>query len=433
VDLHGQHETQSLLRGETQRDILDAFAGALSERHAVAAAHLALAALRKEEEELTARRDEVWRRADYLRHVVSEIDQAHLKAGEEEALAREAQRLSHSQALTENAQRIAQAIQDDDSGALPALASAERAFEALQRIDPVVAAWKDMLESAYANLSELARAAADYATDIPDDPTRLDEIERRRDRISRLTQKYGATVDAVLAMRRQSAAELELLDTADTDLRGLAARRHAAEAALRSAADGLSGKRREGANRLARPVNQLLHQVGLPGGRFEAVLEPLPAPGAAGQEAVSFTVRLNPGLDARPLARCASGGELSRIMLALKVVLARHDAVPVLIFDEIDQGIGGEVGTQLAGALARVAQGRQVLVITHLPQIAARADRHLVVSKGTRQGVAATEAHPIHGEDRIVELARMLGDADAATARRHAQAMLAQSAVSSER
>jgi DNA repair protein RecN (Recombination protein N) len=159
-------------------------------------------------------------------------------------------------------------------------------------------------------------------------------------------------------------------------------------------------------------------------GRFEAALRPLPAPTAQGAESVEFLVRLNVGLDERPLARVASGGELSRLMLALKVVLARHDAVPTLVFDEVDQGIGGEVGAQVGEALAEVAGRRQVLVITHLPQIAARADHHLVVSKAPRGGVATSDVAVLHGEDRVAELARMLGDPDGETARRHAVAML---------
>lgn len=153
-------------------------------------------------------------------------------------------------------------------------------------------------------------------------------------------------------------------------------------------------------------------------------LAPLGRVESSGQEGVTFMVRLNAGLEPRALARAASGGELSRIMLALKVVLARHDQVPTLVFDEIDAGIGGEVGAEVGAALAEVAARRQVLVITHLPQIAARAERHLVVSKVARRGLATSDVQQIHGEDRVTEIARMLGDADAATARQHAAALL---------
>jgi DNA repair protein RecN (Recombination protein N) len=424
VDLHGQHETQSLLHTDAQRDILDAFSDAQAQRGAAAEVWQTLTQLANEEHALIGRRDEVRRRADYLRHVVSEIDRAALKPGESEALEVEARRLSHAGALLEQAQRIAEALEGEDAGALRAIAEADRALTVLERTDPSAAPWRELLDTAYANVSELARLAAEYAGAVHQDPARLAEVERRRDLLYRLTQKHGATIEAVLTARSTAATELELLDTADVDLRALAARRTAAEGAWRAAADALTARRKEGSARLARAVNRLLPQLGLTGGKLEVVLQPLDQPAATGQESVLFMVRLNVGMEPRPLARSASGGELSRLMLALKVVLVGHDAVPTLIFDEVDQGIGGETGTQVGEALARVAERRQVLVITHLPQIAARADRHLVVSKAARGGIATSDVHQIHGEDRVAELARMLGDPDAETALRHAQALL---------
>ena len=424
VDLHGQHETQSLLHADAQREILDAFAHAEAERGAVAEAFATLASLRAEEAGLAARRDEVRRRADYLRHVVAEIERAKLRPGEVEELQAEARRLSQAGALGELAQRIADALEGDQGNALGALGVADRALGALEKADPVVAGWREMLDTAYTNLSELARLAAAYADEIEEDPERLAEVEQRRDLIFKLTGKYGATIEAVLATRDESAAELDLLDTADVDLRALAARRSAAEAALRTAAASLTAKRADAADRLARGVNRLLPRLGLPGGKLLVALAPLAEPASHGQESVHFEVQLNVGLEAKPLGRVASGGELSRLMLALKVVLARHDAIATLVFDEVDQGIGGEVGARVGAALAQVAERHQVLVITHLPQIAARADRHLVVSKEARGGIATSDVEPIHGEDRVGEIARMLGDSEGDAARRHAQALL---------
>ncbi len=424
VDLHGQHETQSLLHADAQRDILDAFAHAEAERAAVAEAHRALSALRAEETALASRRDEVRRRADYLRHVVTEIDNAKLKPGEDEVLQVEARRLSQAGTLAELAQRIADALESGEGNALGAVSLADRALTSLERSDPSTAAWREMLDAAYANLSELARLAAEYAEETEEDPARLAEVERRRDLLFRLSQKYGATVEAVLATRGESAAELDLLDTADTDLRALAARRAAAEGALRTAAGALTERRREASDRLARGVNRLLPQLGMPGGKLRVGLNSLPEVGSHGQESVQLDVHLNVGLEAKPLARVASGGELSRLMLALKVVLAKHDAIATLVFDEVDQGIGGEVGAQVGAALSEVAERHQVLVITHLPQIAARADHHLVVSKEPRGGIATSDVQQIHGEDRVGEVARMLGDAEGSAARRHAQEML---------
>ena len=424
VDLHGQHDTQSLLHAEAQRDILDAFAEAQAERAAVAEAWAAVAELRAAEAALAARRDEVRRRADYLRHVVSEIDDAKLRSGEEEALQIEARRLSQATALAEQAGRMAETLDGGTASALAQVTAADKALAQLERNDPSVSAWREMLDAAYANLSELARLAAEYAGSVEEDPARLQEVERRRDLLFRLMQKHGGTVEAVLAVRAEGAAELDLLDTADTDLRAIGARRTAAELALAAAADSLSAKRRSGAERMARAVSRLLPKLGLPGGRLDAEFTRLAEPSSSGQEAVAFTVQLNVGHDAKPLARAASGGELSRVMLALKVVLARHDAVPSLVFDEVDQGIGGEIGAQVGDALAEVAARHQVLVITHLPQIAARADRHLVVRKQARAGVATSDVRTIHGEDRVLEIARMLGDAEGDAALRHAQALL---------
>lgn len=433
VDLHGQHETQSLLHAEAQREILDAFAHAGADRGAVAEAYLAVSQLREEEAGLAARRDEVRRRSDYLRHVVDEIDAAGIKPGEDETLQLESRRLSQAGTLVEQAQRIVEALEGEAGNALGALGVADRALTGLEKLDPSVGSWREMLDAGYANLSELTRLAGEYAGSVQEDPERLALVERRRDLLSRLSGKYGATLLDVLATRDQAAEELDLLDTADTDLRGLAARRVAAEGALRTAADALGARRREAADRLVRGVSRLLPQLGLPGGKLSVALVPLPEPGAHGQESVQLNVQLNAGLEAKPLAKVASGGELSRLMLALKVVLVKHDAIATLVFDEVDQGIGGETGAQVGAALAEVAERHQVLVITHLPQIAARADGHLVVSKQARAGIATSDVQVMHGEDRVNEIARMLGDTEGDAARRHAQALLRTPAVAKRR
>ena len=428
VDLHGQHETESLLRPDAQRDMLDGFAGAEGERAAVVEAHATTAAIRAEESRLALRRDEVRRRADYLRHVVTEIDRAKLKPGEEDALELDVRRLSQASTLSAHASRISEAAGSGDNGALDALVQADRALTALERADPAVAPWRELLDAVFANLDELARLAADYAQEVQDDPARLAELERRRDVLFGLFQKHGASAAAVLETRAVAATELDLLDTAELDLRVLATRRQAAETVLQQALTQLSSRRVAATERLARAVNKWLPRLGLPGGKFRVALERLEAAHAFGQESVVFLVQLNAGLDERPLARVASGGELSRLMLALKVVLARQDHVPTLVFDEVDQGIGGEIGVQVGEALAEVAERHQVLVITHLPQIAARAAHHLVISKAPKRGVATSDVEIIHGEDRVLEVARMLGGSESETARKHARELLARRA-----
>src|SRR6266571_4073107 len=381
VDLHGQHETQSLLRPEVQRDLLDAYGGAQLERGAVRTAHERWKALAEREEELRAKQEEVLRKADYLRHVAEEIATAAPRVGEDEALTLQSRRLAHAEELGRLVRDLEQAV--DTAG----LARAAKMIAALQRLDPEgTGQWQELLDAAFANVEELARAARDYAVRIETDPGALAAIEQRRDALSRLMRKYGPTLPDVLAARDAALAELELLDTADLDLRNLAAERDQALEDFRRACAALTAHRTAGAARLADAVSDLLPALGMPGGRFVARLQPRTTQHAYGAEDVLFEVQLNVGMEARPLARVASGGELSRLMLALKVVLARHDAVPTLVFDEVDQGIGGEAGA--------------------------------------RGGVATSDVQVVAGEARRRELARMLGDRDMATALRHAEELL---------
>ena len=424
VDLHGQHQTIQLLDVAMQRRLLDSFGHAEAAARAVVTADNELVTLRRQQQELTGRRDAAQRRADWLRHVVKEIDAARIRLGEEEDLDREATRLGHAGTLSEQTGRLLEAVDDDESGARSALGRAERALNPLERLDPDTAAWRELLDAAYALLDELSRRASEYLGALAEDPGRLADLERRRDLLHELRRKHGATLADVLTVRHGAQAELDLLDTADLDLRGIAARIGGAEQGLVAVAGELTARRNAAAARLSREVTRLLPRLGLAGGEFSVALSALPQPGPEGAEQITFMVRLNRGMEARALARVASGGELSRLMLALKVVLAGQDNVPTLVFDEVDQGIGGEVGVRVGESLARVAARHQVLVITHLPQIAARADRHLRIAKATRGGIATSDVSVLHGEDRVLELARMLGDPDGDAARRMAQALL---------
>ena len=419
VDLHGQHETQSLLRADVQRDLLDAFAGAALERAAVRDAHARLAAAERRETELRDREDEVRRKADYLRHVVEEVTRAAPRTGEDDALDAQVRRLAHAEELGRLARDLEQAAD-------PApLARATKLVAAIARLDPAAAPWQELVDGADANLGELANAVRAYAAGLDTDPGRLAEAEQRRDALYRLKQKHGPTIADVLARRDEAARELDLLDTAELDRRGLAEATSIAREDFTRACAALTAKRSTASRRLTEEANALLAPLGMPDGRFGVSLSPLPAPRSDGAETVGFDVQLNVGLEARPLSRVASGGELSRLMLALKVILAAHDHVPTLVFDEVDQGIGGEVASRVGEALARVATGqRQVLVITHLAQIAARAARQFVVAKGAAGGVATSDVAAVDGEARRRELARMLGDPDLATALAHAAELL---------
>jgi DNA repair protein RecN (Recombination protein N) len=419
VDLHGQHETQSLLRPDAQRDMLDAYADADVERVAVRDAHARLKELEQRETELTTRQTDVRRKADYLRQVLQEIERAKPRLGEDEALDVEAKRLAHAEELGRLARELEETV--DAAG----LSKAQKILASLLRVDPSLGKWQELLDSTFASSAELAQAARAYASEIEADPERLSAVEQRRDLLFRLQQKHGPTIADVLAARDTAARELELLDTADLDLRNIAVDRATAANEFTRATEALTVKRVAGAKKLSRAVNRLLPALGMPGGRFGVSHSLLPTPRGDGAESFVFEVELNPGLGRRPLARVASGGEVSRLMLALKVVLASHDVVPTLVFDEVDQGIGGEVGGRVGEALKNVSrEGRQALVITHLPQIAVYADQHLVVAKGKKGAVATSDVAVAEGETRVKEIARMLGDADMATARRHAVELL---------
>ncbi|MEO8561247.1 MAG: DNA repair protein RecN [bacterium] len=425
VNLHGQHEAQTLLDGDAQRRILDAFAGATEQATAVRDAYDSLAAARREISDLRRRRADAEKRADYLRHVVQEIQSAKLVDGEDVRLEDEARRLENAEELRELATGIVEAIEGEDDSALQRLAAIERILSAITRVDPTLARLQELYDTAYYNLEALAREVGDYESSVELDPMRLDEVRRRRDLLYRLTKKYGPTLVDVQLVGSSAGAELDLIASADLDLRTLEARERVAATALHERATALSALRAQAAERLGRAVDEVLPDLGMPDGHFSPVLVALRDVGPDGAEAVEFRVSLNVGHEQRPLARVASGGELSRVMLALKTILARLDRVPTLIFDEVDAGIGGRVGLQVGETMRRVAAYHQVFAITHLPQIAARAHHHMLVSKGARGGVTTADVAVLDGEPRIAEIARMLGgDPESDVSRAHARELL---------
>ncbi|HEY8176268.1 MAG TPA: DNA repair protein RecN [Gemmatimonadaceae bacterium] len=425
IDLHGQHEAQSLLDGESQRAVLDAFAGAKDESRAVQTSHEKLATVRREIAELSKRRAEAERRADYLKHVAREIEDAKLVDGEDTKLEDEARRLENASEIRESAAAFSAILEDDEAGVLARLSQASRALQQLQRFDPTLSRLQESFDAGFYSIESLAREIADYATSVDLDPARLGTVRTRRDLLYRLTKKYGPTVADVIAAGRDAKRELDLLDTAGFDLRALQTRETEAIAELRSAAEKLSARRRDAAQRLSKAVDQILPELGMPDGKFVIELKALGELGPRGAEDIEFRITLNVGHDMRALARVASGGELSRVMLALKTILARIDQVPTLVFDEVDAGIGGRVGQQVGDMLRKVAASHQVFAITHLPQIAARAHRHILVTKGARAGVTTADVKALSDSDRIPEIARMLGgDPESETSRAHAAELL---------
>ena len=425
VDLHGQHEHQTLLRREAQRSILDAFGDAEGDAADVVEAFETLTGLETRLSELRERRRELEGRADFLRFQLAEIEEGRVEVGEDAALEAEGRRLEHSEELLREATSIHAELYGGDGAVTDRLSQLLGSLSRLKEWDPSLEGAHDALKEAYYALADVGRELGDYAGSVRHDPGRLEEVRERIDLILRLKRKYGPELTDVVETGGRLSAELDELEGSGWDEEALQRDVDEARTELTDAAERLTGKRQEAARRLETEVEALLPDLGLPGATFQVLLEALPTVGNRGAERVEFLVSVNTGFAPMPLRRVASGGELSRVMLALKAILARVDQVPTLIFDEIDAGIGGQVATLVAARLQEVARYHQVFVITHLPQLASRARSHLLVEKTEGDGLAATSVDELEGEARVREIARMLGgDPESETSRDHARELL---------
>jgi DNA repair protein RecN (Recombination protein N) len=427
VDLHGQHEHQALLRRDAQRDILDAFAGAAEAARRTSEAYGRLAGLRRSMSETRAEAAATRERTDYLEFRAREIEAAGLEPGEDEAAVLEICRLEHSEELMALSATLHSVVYGDDGALVEALGSLLRQVDDLVRIDPAAAEIARLYADARNTLEELGGRLSAYHNAVEHDPKRLEALRERLDLIHRLKRKYGTTLEEVILAARTAREELECADRSALDLATLALEEERVVEDLVREAEGLTSLRRVSAKRLEEEVTELLPELGMEGGRFRVRLEALEGIGDKGAESAEFQVSLNPGFEPGPLSRIASGGEMSRVMLALKTVLAEVDDVPSLVFDEIDSGVGGRVAHQVAARLARVAENHQVFAITHLPQIASRASAHLYVEKIQSDGLASARVRVLEGEERVEELARMLaGDPGREASRRHAAELLSE-------
>ena len=425
VDLHGQHEHQTLLKADEQRAMLDAFAGSAELAAGVRDAHARVRRVEQALRDLEQKRREAELRADYLRFQVNEISSAAVKPGEEEELELESKRLAHADELVRLASRLHNELYADDRSLTNRLGDLRRALDHLVRIDESQSDALELLQNGYYALEELGTRMADYAASIEHDPARLDAVRHRLDVLYRLRSKYGPTIEDVLQTLDSARSELDLVDQADSTRTELEKEVAHARAELDKLARQLTRARNRAAERLSGEVKSILPDLGMVSGNFEVVLEKESELTSHGAEQVHFRVALNAGFEPRDLARVASGGELSRVMLALKTILARLDQVPTLVFDEIDAGIGGRVAVQVAAKLHEVARSHQVFSITHLAQIAARADHHLLVEKIEQEGLTLGRVTPLTGDDRVRELARMLGgDPESKTSLQHARELL---------
>jgi len=411
VDIHGQHEQQSLLATAKQLDALDAFGRLFELRGRYEQAYQGWKELRTQLDALQRDVVDRARREDMLRFQAQEIEQACLLPDEEERLRSERQRLVHAHRLRELAHEAHAELQADEQGVLTRLGRIGRVLAELAQTDPAMGDCEQAAAESAIQLKELAGRLRDYVQQLEADPDRQAVVEDRLDLIQRLKKKYGGSVEAVFVTGRQVQEELQLLDNREERTAELTARLDEEARRLRTLAQQLSKKRIEAAKRMTTLVEAELVALKMEQAIFQVTVssdESAEGLGPAGRDRVEFLLSSNPGEPPRPLGRVASGGELSRIMLALKTVLAEMDQVPVLVFDEIDTGVGGAVAAAMGTRLRKLGAFHQVFCITHLPQVASHAEHHLLVEKGLESQRTSTSVRALKGMGREEEIARML-------------------------
>ena len=436
LEISSQHDSQSLLRAESHGWLLDRSGGLLPQRERVAAGYAELRAQARELAELRAAAHERERRRDLLAHQVAEIDEAKLEPGEVERLRAERSRLAHAERLREEGAAAAALLVGDPSRAEGAnatdlLADAARRLAALERLDPALAPLVAQLRGTLEELRDAANGLERYVDGAESDPTRLAASEERLHLVEQLQRKYGASVEEVLRFRAEAARELaEALGAGERES-ALEKQRERTLARVAKDAAALTASRSQAARRLARAVQASLRELGMPEARFDVALEPLGCDedlpcGPHGAEAPEFLFSANAGEPPRALRKVASGGELSRLLLALTGATRAEGAGMVLVFDEVDAGVGGRAADRVGRRLAEIAGHHQVLCITHLPQIAAFAALHFRVEKRTAGGRTLACIAPVTGAERVEEIARMAGGESVGEAtRRHARELLA--------
>ncbi len=407
LDIHGQHAWQSLTRAASVRALLDAYAGVApgtldAPWQAWRAAEHALAEARAAQQTLAAEQERLaWQ--------LQEVDKLAPGAHEWDELNAEHTRLSHAQSLIDTAQEVLQRLEDETAGAVDGLSRAQSALAAQAAVEPAFGAVAEVLGSALAQAEDAVHTLHAWLRRTSPDPERLAELDARLSAWMALARRHRCLPQDLPALRARWHAEAQRLDAA-ADLDALEAAARRAEAALREAAAAVSAKRRKAAPRLAAAITAALQTLGMQGGRFEVALQPLPEPTAAGLEDVAFLVAGHAGSAPRPVGKVASGGELSRIALAIAVSTSALGEAPTLIFDEIDVGIGGAVADTVGRLMQQLGRDRQVLTVTHLAQVAARADHHLRVSKAAGEGGRTTSGvHALDAAERVQEIARMIG------------------------
>ena len=429
VDIHGQHAHQSLMKSETQRQLLDAYAGSTTLARDANKAWQEWQAARqaRQDAERMSRESEVER--ERLTWQIGELTELNLLPDEWTTLSQSHTRLANSAELVQSAQQAVDVLSENDDSCLSQLAHVQTRLSKLSNLDPRLADTLSLLDSVDAELREVVYGLRDYASDIDQDANQLVEMERRLDLLMSAARKYRvqpADLPDKLADWQQQLSALE----ASVDVEALSVAEAASLARYRALAEALSGKRRQAASELSERISGEMGRLAMGGARFAIELSALAEPGAHGMESIEYLVAANAGTSLRPLAKVASGGELSRISLAMQVVISQVASVPTLIFDEVDVGIGGRVAEVIGHMLRDLGQRYQVLCITHLPQVASCGKHHWQVSKRERKGQVLSNIAPLDAEQRVLEIARMLGGVELTqTTREHAAEMLASNAA----
>ena len=409
IDLHGPHDHQSLLAADLQLRLLDSFAKLEAPRTEFAAAFRQTQRLKAELAELRESEADSSREIELLRHQVDEIEAAEIRLEEEDEIEVRYRLASNSQRLVELASQALQRLEEADDAVLSQLAETARQLRDLEALDPGAAALATGHANAVLELEEVARGLRRYSEGLDLDPQQLRALEDRITLFESLKRKYGSTLADVVGHGQRVAERLAKIENRESRLAELEVAVANAEDGLRTLGVGLTKARDTAAPKLAETIAGQLRDLGFKQAGFELRLAPLDTPKAAGFEAVEFLFAPNPGEPPRPLRLIASSGEISRVMLAVKSALAAVDEIPLLVFDEIDANVGGEIAHAVAAKMALLGQSRQVLVITHLPQVAAQAARQFVVTKEVEGGRTLSQLTQVKGEARVKELARMLG------------------------
>lgn len=432
VDMHGPHDHQSLLQASRQLEILDAYGGLGEWRERFAGKARMRSELFQKKADLVVDERTYAQQLDLLRFQVAEIAGAKLVPGEEIDLEAEYGRASNAARLTELAQAALAALSEDDTSVLTQAGAVGRSLQDLARLDGTAESLVEGHEQAVAALRELQRELSRYADGIEVDPARLLELEARLNTIQTLKRKYGTSVDEVIRFGEEAREKLNALESRDAELEKLNRQISMIEEELWQLGKELTGARKKVIPKLAKAVAKQLEDLGFKQSSLDVSLtslsreqafRPESIPGA-GFDAVEFLFAPNPGEPVRPLRSIASSGELARVMLALKTVLAAEDSIPLLVFDEVDANVGGETAMAVGAKMRQIGAQRQVLCITHLAQVAAAAGTHFVVTKEVKDGRTVSAMERVEGVARVDELGRMLGGGEAA--RKHAEALLRQ-------